>query len=197
MNIQAERSSKVQQCSVSVFDDFNQTDGIQARISNAYEFTPSGTKTQNNMMIVLPLLPQHCYDYENLKLMYRKDANSEFVLADSLQENKPRWMFARDRCYVLTNHFCGYLVKTDKCEGKNMKSLTLEAILLSKYDEGTLRLKLTFGCYDGQARCSKAAVIKVIRCLAIAALFCHQLNCMKFKETSYHKVNICFNNSHY
>ena len=83
-------------------------------ISKIFEFSPSGLTTQNNMMIVLPLDPCHRYDYENLTLMYRHDCSSQFVSADSLQTNKPEWMFDGDKCYLFTNHFCEYLIKMTK-----------------------------------------------------------------------------------
>ena len=146
-----------QQCSLSVEDHPGAT-----ALSKIYEFSPSGRITANNMMLVLPLLPSHAYDYENLTLMYRKDATSPFVSADSLEEHKPTWAFVEDKCYVFTNHFCGFLVETIKDANGKGKRLTLESLLFSKYQSNMLELKVTFGCYNNKSKCSTTAVIEVI-----------------------------------
>ena len=104
------------------------------------------------------MLPSHCHDYNNLTLMYRPDDTSPFVPAESVETHKLFWKFERDKCYIFTNHFCGFLLnQNDRPEEK----ITLDAIMLAKFDQDLLYLKLTFGCYNQKSKCSIPEVCKV------------------------------------
>ena len=158
-----EPASKVSSlnCTVSAREYHRDTSDDVVPMSKLFEFLPSGQHTQNNMMLILPLLPRHSYDYANLVLMYQEDGNSPFIRAESLKTNKPAWMFVRDKCYIFTNHFCSYLVEQIKSGDRVVDSLILEAMLFFKYKENVLNLKLTFGCYNDDSKCSKKAVTEV------------------------------------
>ena len=148
-------------CTMSAREYCGQTTDDVVPMSKVFEFLPSGLHTQNNMMMVLPLIPRHSYDYANLVLIYQKDASSPFVRADSLETNKPAWMFVRDKCYIFSNHFCLYMVGQIKSGDSVVDSLFLEAMLFSKYQEDILFLKLTFGCSNNDSKCSQKAVTEV------------------------------------
>ena len=127
-------------------------------MSKIYEFTPHGLATQTKSMFVLPLYPQHRYNYSQYTLMYRQNSESEFVPADFLTSHKPSWLFQRGKCYFFANHFCGIFVK-ERDHGTS--DFTLMALLFVKSHGRNLDLLLTFGCFADGSSCSKEKLIKV------------------------------------
>ena len=125
-------------------------------MSKIYEFSPSGLRTQNRMMFVIPLLDSHHYDYNNMTLMYRENNIQEFRDANLEKDHKPTWLFHRNSCYIFLNHFCQiYVFEQMKqnilqfcCCITPRESVQIESLLFHKYDGTTLELKLVFGCYD-------------------------------------------------
>ena len=96
--------------------------------SKVYEFSPSGLETQNRMMIVIPLLDCHTYDYNNMTLMYRENSRSDFIPADTMKDHKPTWLFHRNTCYLFLNHFCEAYIK-QVGTGENSLQIALDALL--------------------------------------------------------------------
>ena len=143
------------------------------QMSKIYEFSPSGLQMQNRIMVVIPLLEAHSYDYDNMTLMYREDKTCEFRRADRLKKHKPTWLFHRNSCYLFLSHFCGtYVADQGREEGSFVYRFCccfcemegkryLDTLLFYKYQEKTLELLVTFGCYNEKSSCSTSHVKKV------------------------------------
>ena len=134
-------------------------------MSKVYELSPDCLSTENNIMLVIPLLQKHSYDYRNLTLMYKGDIHDEFVPTYILGDHKPTWLFHGNKCYIFISHFCKMFVKKTSTQHGKIKSFHCEALLFHKQTGNQPELKTTFGCYRKKSHCSSEKVIEVITSL--------------------------------
>ena len=150
-------------CRASVSPEECQGSRPKNAMSKIYEFSPSGLTTQNNIMFVIPLFDSHQYEYDNMTLMYQQDSHCQFVDADDMKVHKPTWLFYGNRCYIFLNHFCKiYVEKKPNSSGREVDSLTVEALLFYKQTGKILELVTTFGCYNEKSICSSNNVKQVL-----------------------------------